>query len=1804
MTNQSSQDYTTAVAIIGMSGRFPGARNVEQFWNNIAGGVRSIRFFSDEELLAAGVEPETLRDPNFVKAGTVIEDADRFDARFFGYPPREAETMDPQHRLFLECAWEALERAAYDPETYKGLIGVFAGSCYPTYMHNNLLSNLELVDDVGLLQINVGNEADSLSSTVSYKLNLRGPSIAVQTFCSTSLVAVHLAYQSLITYESDITLAGGVAVAFPQGSGYSYQEGGIVSPDGYCRTFDAQAQGSVMGNGLGVVVLKRMTEALADGDQIYAVIRGSAINNDGIRKVGYTAPGLAGQTSVVVRGLSNAGVKAETISYIEAHGTATPLGDSVELASLIRAFSRGTKKKQFCALGSVKPNIGHLDRASGVTGLIKTALALTHKQLPPLLHFEQPSPDIDLANSPFYVNTELREWPRNGTPRRAGVSSFGLGGTNVHVVLEEAPENRRSGSSRPHHLLLLSAKTETALEAMTTNLIDHCRQQPDLNPADLAYTLKIGRSAFNHRRALVFRDLADLTTALEARDPGRVSTLNQTGRDRPVVFLFPGVGEHYVGMAHELYQQEAAFRAAVDRCAEALRPQLGMDIRAALYPQPGHAAGLESLEQPALFVVEYALAQLLMTWGIKPQAMLGYGVGEYVAACVSGVLTLEDALRLVATRAQLRQSLPAGTLLSVTLSEAEIQPYLSDQISLAAIHGPARCVLAGASAAIGAVSDRLQSAGVACQPIAAGHALDAPHVSPLAAQITALARGLKLSPPQIPYLSNVTGTWITPEQASDPAYWAQHMVQPIRLADGLQTLLLQAPQVLLEVGPGQMLSALVRQHPACAAERMDLLQSTLPAADQQQSDIAGILAALGKLWLLGVAIDWNGFYADETRLRIALPTYPFERQRFWIESSARAAKLAQQAAVGKRPDLAEWFYQPVWQPTPLAKPDTLTGRWLILEDTHGIGAAMAQRLSRAGMPVVRVVPGDHFAQQDAGCFQVRPDSPADYHDLLAALRDSALLPTHVAHLWSLDPLAESSGPDHFSAAQQRGFYSLLFLTQALSAHLLVEPLQMLVASNGVHAAVDGDISAAEHGTLPGLCTVIGQEHVNITCQSVDLTLPAHADYTEIVESLLAEAQAGRGDSAVAYRNGGRLTQSYTPLRLEAAPSILRQGGVYLITGGLGGIGLVLAEYLARTFRARLVLGARVALPPREAWADWLADHPADDRTSSRIRKVQDLEALGAEVLVLQADVADIAQMRAALDATHDRFGALNGVFYTAGTSDPSAFGALESLSREQCEAHFQPKGYGLYVLEDVLRDEPLDFCLLFSSLSALLGGLTLGAYAAGNSFIDAFVQRHNGQHAVPWLSVNWDTWQLRANQHAVIGATVAQFEMLPAEGAQAVERLIATRGYARIVNSTGDLEARINQWIRMEALRTEAMADDRAGTELLTSGDYEQRITAIWKGVLGIEEVGLHDNFFDLGGNSLNGLQVMSKIKKTFKVQIPVVALFEAPTVSALAQYLRPKDAPQVDRQETQLRQRRQRTRQAVETQDIAIIGMAGRFPGANTVEQFWSNIRDSVESKTYFSDAELLASGVDPLLIQNPDYVKSRPILDDVEHFDAAFFGYTPREAEMMDPQQRIFHECAWEALETAGYDTQRYKGLIGVFAGANLNVYLMQMFADPALRSQIDDSTVLENDKDALATNVAYKLNLRGPSFAVQTFCSTSLVATHLACRSLLDGECDMALAGGVSVRVPVKAGYLYVQGDQVSPDGCCRTFDARSEGATFGDGAAIVVLKRLDDALADGDTIHAVIKGSAINNDGGRKVGYTAPSVTGQAEVVTTA
>ncbi|MEG4457204.1 beta-ketoacyl synthase N-terminal-like domain-containing protein [Microcoleus sp. N9_A1] len=887
MDNSETPDSIEGIAIIGMAGRFPGAKNVDDFWQNLRDGVESISFFTEEELKSSGIDESVVRDPRYVKARAVLEDIELFDASFFGFNPREAEITDPQHRFFLESAWEALENAGYNSETYEGSIGVYAGAgSFNTYFLNNLYPNHQLRESVGDFQLAIANEKDFLSTRVSYKLNLKGPSVTVQTACSTSLVSICMACQNLLNYQCDMALAGGVSIGVNQKTGYFYKEGMILSPDGHCRAFDAKAQGTVSGSGVGIVVLKRLEEAIADGDYIHAVIKGCAINNDGAFKIGYTAPSIDGQAQAIADALAIAEIPPETVTYIEAHGTGTPLGDPIEIAALTQAFSLETQKKGFCAIGSAKTNIGHLDTAAGVTGLIKTVQALKHQLIPPSLHFEQANPKIDFANSPFYVNTQLSEWKAGKTPRRAGVSSFGIGGTNAHVVLEEAPSVEESGESRPSQLLVLSAKTSSALDSATANLSNHLKQHPDENLADVAYTLQVGRRAFSHRRIVVCNDIEEGITALDTLDPKRVFTNLQESKNRPVVFMFSGQGSQYINMSLELYQVEPTFREQIDICSEILKPHLGIDLRHVLYPSESEAATNQlkqtAITQPTLFAIEYALAKLWMSWGVQPKAMIGHSIGEYVAACLAGVFSLEDALSLVAARGKLMQQLPAGSMLAVPLPEQQVQAFLGNKIDLAVISGASMSVVSGATDAIDKLQQKLVEKGVECRRLHTSHAFHSQMMEPILEPFTEQVKKINLKSPKIPYLSNVTGNWITATEATSPSYYAQHLRQTVRFADGLQQLLKDPNQILLEVGPGRTLNTLAKQHPNKASGQIVL--SSLRHPQDQNSDVAFLLTTLGKLWLGGVQIDWSKFYADEQRYRIPLPSYSFERQRYWIEA--------------------------------------------------------------------------------------------------------------------------------------------------------------------------------------------------------------------------------------------------------------------------------------------------------------------------------------------------------------------------------------------------------------------------------------------------------------------------------------------------------------------------------------------------------------------------------------------------------------------------------------------------------------------------------------------------------------------------------------------------------------------------------------------------------------------------------------------------------------------------------------------------------------------------------------------------------
>jgi acyl transferase domain-containing protein len=897
MPNPDPSQTLDGVAIIAMSGRWPGAKNPEAFWQNLANGVETISRFREDELEYSVATPSAkAQGQTFVRARSVLEDVDLFDAAFFGIYPREAEIMDPQHRLFLECAWEAIEAAGYDSESYPGLIGTYAGLSLNTYLLYNLISSRGFAANfagnyqVGAYQLMLGNDKDFLPTRVSYKLNLRGPSMAIQCACSTSLVAVCQACTALLNFQCDMALAGGSSISFPQKRDYLYSEESMVSGDGTCRAFDAAACGTVFGHGVAVVLLKRAADALADGDNILAIIKGTALNNDGAGKIGYAAPSVNAQADVIAMAQAAAGVDPDTVSYIEAHGTATPLGDPIEVAALTKAFREGgARRNGYCAIGTGKTNIGHIDVAAGATGLIKTVLQLQHEKIAPLLYFKSPNPKIDFANSPFFPVSKLMDWKRGTEPRRAGVSAFGVGGTNAHVVVEEAPESALPAPSRPSQLLVLSAKTPAALDRMTANLANHLEQNPEICLADVAHTLQAGRRRFTHRRVCVCRDTSTAIAALRSADPKLIPTASAGGKNPPVVFLFPGQGAQYVNMGRELYSAEPVFREQVDLCAEILKPALQLDLRTLLYPPDGHKEEVAkqltqtSITQPALFAIEYALARLWISWGVQPAAMVGHSLGEYVAAVLAGVMTLEEGLALLTARARMMQSMPSGGMLSVRLPEADLQPLLSGSLAIAVVNSAKLTVVSGPHDELDALRARLDARQTAHKTLWTSHAYHSPMMEPIVEPFTRRVGEVRLSDATIPIISTLTGKWIEASEWAQPDYWARQLRHTVRFADAAANLTKLADHVLLEVGPGQTLSTLLQQRPDRQKEQIVL--ASMPPVEST-GEPAALLNALGRLWLADVTVDWAGFYARERRRRVPLPTYPFERRRFWVEPTA------------------------------------------------------------------------------------------------------------------------------------------------------------------------------------------------------------------------------------------------------------------------------------------------------------------------------------------------------------------------------------------------------------------------------------------------------------------------------------------------------------------------------------------------------------------------------------------------------------------------------------------------------------------------------------------------------------------------------------------------------------------------------------------------------------------------------------------------------------------------------------------------------------------------------------------------------
>ena len=1341
----SAEISDTDIAIVGMAAHLPGAGTLPEFWSMLHEGRRAIRRLSDDELLAAGEDPALMRLPNYVPFAAPLEGFAGFDAEFFGFSPKEAAILDPQHRQFLEVAWEALENAGATPEGFDGTVGVFAGCGPGDYYFLNLLSNPDLVRDVGTFLLrHTGNDKDFLTTRVSHIFDLRGPSVSVQTACSTSLVAVHYAAQALLSGECDMALAGGVTVTLPQKRGYLYKENEILSPDGECHAFDHRAQGTVFGSGAGCVVLKRLADAVRDGDHIWAVVKGSAINNDGAQKAGYLAPSVDGQARCVIEAQAVADVPAETVDYIECHGTGTYLGDPIEIAAMTQAFRETTEGTGFCRVGSVKTNIGHLDTAAGIAGLIKVALSLHHRELPPSLGFEAPNPTIDFDNSPFAVNAALTPWKARGGPRRAGVNALGVGGTNAHAILEEAPERAPSDDSDwPFQLFTLSARTRSALEAQAAGLAAHLRAHPDLDLADVAWTLNKGRRAFDKRRVVVAASADEAAALLESDDPRRVFT--HTALDNPdVVFLFPGGGAQYAGMARDLYETEPVFAEWMDRGLALLQPRLDYDIRALWLPEPGAEAAANaalkkpSVQLPLILITEYALAQMLIAWGIRPAALVGHSMGENTAACLAGVMSFEDCIGLVHLRGSLFDTVPAGGMLSVPMSVEALRPWLGD-LDLASVNAPELTVVSGPDAALDDLARRLAAEGVETQRIAIDIAAHSRMLEPILGQFRAYLASIPLHAPVLPIISNRSGKPLTVEQATSPEYWTQHLRNTVLFAECVSNLAENPNRIWIEVGPGKALSSLARMHGAVPGQQV---LAVLRHPDEEIADDLYHLGLLGRIWALGGHFDWSQVWGDARRVKLPLPTYPFERREYFI-APAKAVAESVVALPARIADVAKMGTRLAWvarsaeveidADSALAAlaPET----WLVFADQDGIAGPVIARLRAAGQKVIEVQAGDTFRRRNDGAYTLPSERGREgYDQLIQDLVHRGTVPTRIAHFWL------ASGEEHFrpgsSAFQahvEQGFYSLLFLGQAIAAEGLAGPIHAVVITAGAAQVKDEALRWPEKALIAGPARVMPHEMPGISVSTLDIEPLARKRGAglDLAGPLLEELIAPPSNAVAALRGGKRYEQRLRPQALEAMPD-LPQGGVWVITGGFGGIGQTLAETLIRESGAKIVLVARTALPPR---ADWAAAKERGDASLRRILQVERLESLGAEVMVAAADVCNIDEMRRALEAATARFGAIYGVIHAAGTIDDAPLAAKTVGS---VESVFAPKVHGTRVLDALLPDGAVERIVVFSSTSTLTAPAGQVDYVAANEYLNAWAKARTGKTRV--TAIDWGIW--------------------------------------------------------------------------------------------------------------------------------------------------------------------------------------------------------------------------------------------------------------------------------------------------------------------------------------------------------------------------------------------------------------------------------------------------------------------------------
>lgn len=1462
MSHDPFRNTENGIAVIGMACRFPGAPDLDAFWHNLRNGRHGISFF----------EAEANAPEGYVAARGLLDQIDHFDAETFGLSARDALLMDPQQRLLLETALHAFDHAGVDPNRAGAATGVFTGVGANTYAHR-LWQSQNGAESIGMMQLEIGNDKDYSAPRLSYLLNLRGPSIPVQTACSSSLVAVHAAVQSLLSQECDLALAGGCSLPYLEPTGYQYREDDIYAPDGFCRSFDAQAGGTVPGSGVGLVVLKRVEDALQDGDRIMAVILATAVNNDGDQKVGFTAPSVTGQRTVIEDALSLADVDPHHIGFIETHGTATKLGDPIEIEALRQAFGEDGRN---CALGAVKSNIGHAGAAAGIAGFIKTVLCRAHNTLVPTLHFTAPNPKLQLESSPFYVNTVTQPWPQEQP--LAGVSSFGIGGTNCHLILAPAPQAVASRPSpRRVQLLTLAAKSETALAQHAANLAETLAADnaPDL--ADVAFSLNGARKTFpvrtwltaaNHHEAVIaLRRLANAPNPHHAANP-------------PVVFCFTGQGVEGGDWGAALFHEEPVFRQAAQQALAALAPHLDFDLAAVMFSAESDLSA-PSRYQPALFVLGYALATLWQSLEVTPAAVLGHSLGEYAAAVVAGVLSLSDAAKLVAERAQQTERLPGGAMLALPISADQADAWQSEQVSLAAVNGANLCVFSGTYDAVDSLAQRAKAAGLEPIRFPTSHAFHSPMTAPALAPLTAAAQTTDPQAPTIPFASTVTGTWLTTPDALDPNYWARQMAQTVRFHEAVLTAAEYENALFLEIGPGRVLTRLVSR--TLGADH------TVASLEPDRDSAAAFSHALGAVWARGLKPDWSAWFAAERRQKVTLPAYPFQRRRFWVEAESHAVSDARGLLETRRP-AHEWYYRPAWhqivaQPAFDAAALEAEQTWLLLFDDDTLADALAQCLRQAGQHCVRVRRGHDFAQQAPDHFTLNPAT--DFPRLLQQLADQNRRPANIVHGWSL-ALPAVTQSAQVADALDAGFAGLMHLSKALTAQH-PELVRLAVVTRNMWSLTDASgTDSAWQATLLGATTVLPLEFEFLKTCCLDIGDRA----ADQAAAAVATRFVGDWDDETTLNAHGMLWRRDFQ-RINAPPeppADNRLDGVYLILNGFQEFGYDLCRHL-QDQGAAAVLVDRAFLPAAGEWDTWQAEQGDDDWTS---QVIHNLRSVGDRVFTKTANPTDAGALAAVRDQVRREHGRLDGVFVLDRTARA---GLIQTKSSAEPAPFLAEKMAETLAVGTTLAD--LETIVVFTTNADDAGGIGQSEHAAAYAFQETYYRRlprRAGQrrHVIEWGGLPSDS--APGPESGLSGQLIEKQKRFGLDSADrltvAARLLPAAHNYT--VVSTRDYGAVLAQRRTFTAayFKDQAAPSATEGRPELTTAfqapasDIERLLAELWEAAFAVKPIGVDDDFFELGGHSLLAVDLLASMSKVFATNVGLEVLFANPTIAALARVL------------------------------------------------------------------------------------------------------------------------------------------------------------------------------------------------------------------------------------------------------------------------------------------------------------------------------